>query len=177
MIDRPMRVLFLCTHNSARSVLSEAILAKLGEGLFEAYSAGSTPRGTVNPLALQALRDNGHDVSGLGSKSWDVFAAPGAPTLDFIFTLCDDAAAETCPVWPGHPATDHWGMPDPSRVAGGEAAQRAAFAEAYRRLTAEIGRFVTTARECETVEDFRARIPLVSVEIRAGLSAPYSTGA
>jgi arsenate reductase len=175
--DEPTGVLFLCTHNSARSILAEALLNKLGAGLYLAYSAGSTPRGVANPLALKTLAGVGHDISGLRSKSWDEFAGSGAPRIDFIFTLCDEAAAETCPLWRGHPASGHWGMPDPSRVDGGEAAKLAAFEQAYARLEAAIGRFVAVARECATAEDFEVRIPAVSAEIRAMVSAPYSTGA
>lgn len=135
-------VLFLCTHNSARSVIAECILNRLGEGKFRGYSAGSMPRGSVNPYALDLLRNQKCDVSGLRSKSWDEFGAPGAPHMDFVFTVCDDAANEVCPVWPGHPMTAHWGVPDPSRAEGNEAEMRVAFLDTYRMLYHRIGLFV-----------------------------------
>jgi arsenate reductase (thioredoxin) len=122
-----MNILFLCTHNSARSVLAEALLNHLGEGRFRGFSAGSFPRGQVNPLALETLQNAGIATDGLSSKSWDVFAAPDAPRMDLVITVCDDAAGETCPFWPGHPATAHWGYADPSAGDGDEAAKRLAF--------------------------------------------------
>jgi protein-tyrosine-phosphatase len=142
MSDRVFNVLFLCTHNSARSVLAEAILNKIGAGHFRAYSAGSQPRGTVHPYALDLLASLGHDIAGLRSKSWNEFAEPGAPKLDFVFTVCDDAAEEVCPVWPGQPMTAHWGVPDPSRKEGTEAEKRLAFADTYRMMTQRIGIFI-----------------------------------
>lgn len=142
MSDRVFNVLFLCTHNSARSILAEAILNKLGGGRFRGFSAGSQPKVAPNPLALSLLVRMNHDVTGLASKTWDVFAAPGAPVMDFIFTVCDDAAGESCPVWPGHPASAHWGIADPSRAAGSEAEKALAFADAYRLLERRIGIFV-----------------------------------
>ncbi len=141
MSDRVYTVLFLCTHNSARSVLAEAAMNSLGRGRFRGYSAGSHPSGRVNPYALELLAHLGHDVSGIRSKSWDEFAAPGPPPLDFVITVCDDAAGETCPHWPGQPATAHWGLPDPSRVEGSESEKRAAFAETFRMLTRRIEPF------------------------------------
>jgi len=138
MNDRQIyRVLFLCTANSARSVLAEAALQRAGAGRFEAYSAGSMPRGQVNPAALELLAAEGFDVSSFRSKGWDEFAAPGAPELDFIITLCDSAAGEACPVWPGRPVSAHWGLPDPASV-DGEAERRAAFAATLRALEARI---------------------------------------
>jgi arsenate reductase (thioredoxin) len=134
--------LFLCTHNSARSVLAECILNRLGQGRFRGYSAGSTPRGSINPYALDLLRNQNHDVSGLRSKSWDEFDAPDAPRMDFVFTVCDDAANEICPIWPGQPMTAHWGMPDPSCAEGNEAEKRLAFLDTYRMLYHRIGIFV-----------------------------------
>ena len=134
-------VLFLCTGNSARSVLAEAILNKVGQGKFRAYSAGSQPKGEVNPRTLTLLSGLGYDVSGLGSKSWNEFAKPGAPQFDFIFTVCDDAAGETCPVWPGKPATAHWGIADPAAMRGTEVEVARAFREAYRLLSKRIELF------------------------------------
>lgn len=135
-------VLFLCTANSARSILAEAILNKLGEGKFHAYSAGSHPRGEVNPHALKFLEGLGYDVSVFSSKSWDVFAAPGAPRMDFIFTVCDNAAGEVCPIWPGQPMSAHWGVPDPAGAEGSDAEIAGAFADAYGRLRNRIEAFV-----------------------------------
>jgi arsenate reductase len=135
-------VLFLCTGNSARSILAEAILNREGAGRFKAYSAGSHPNGRVNPYALELLAGMHYDVADLRSKSWDEFAKPGAPPLDFIFTVCDNAAGEVCPIWPGQPMTAHWGLPDPAAVVGSEAVIRAAFLETYRALTRRIGIFV-----------------------------------
>lgn len=138
MNDRPIyRVLFLCTANSARSVLAEAALQRAGAGRFEAYSAGSMPRGQVNPAALELLAAEGFETSSFRSKSWDEFAAPGAPELDFIITLCDSAAGEACPVWPGRPVSAHWGLPDPASVED-EAERRAAFAKTLRAIEARI---------------------------------------
>lgn len=133
-VAKPFNVLFLCTHNSARSVLAEAILNKVGAGKFRAYSAGSQPRGQVNPNTIKLLDGLGYDTSIFSSKSWDEFAKPGAPQIDFIFTVCDDAAGETCPVWPGKPATAHWGIADPSAVKGSDVEVARAFQEAYRLL-------------------------------------------
>lgn len=143
MTDAVCNVLFLCTGNSARSILAEAIMNRLGAPAFRAFSAGSHPRGEVHPLALDLLRSLAHPVSDLRSKSWDVFALADAPRFDFIFTVCDDAASETCPVWPGHPMTAHWGLPDPARAEGTEAERRQAFAEAYRSLSDRISTFIT----------------------------------
>ena len=139
---RPLNVLFLCTGNSARSILAEAILNRLGAGKFRGYSAGSQPAGEVNPLALHLLRKASYDVSKLRSKSWDEFAAPGAPKLDFVFTVCDDAANEICPIWPGQPMSAHWGLPDPVKAQGTEAERNLAFADTMRMLTQRIDIFV-----------------------------------
>ena len=141
MPDPLYNVLFLCTGNSARSILAEAILNKDGGEKFRAFSAGSQPKGEVNPHALELLRASGYDVAGLRSKSWTEFARPGAPKLDFVFTVCDNAAGEACPVWPGQPMTAHWGIPDPAD-AGGSAAEIAfAFKDAYRMLKRRINLF------------------------------------
>lgn len=138
---KKLEVLFLCTGNSARSILAEAILTRLGEGRFRAHSAGSHPKGAVHPEALELLREFGYDTAGLRSKGWDEFAAPDAPPLDFVFTVCDDAAGEACPVWPGQPATAHWGMPDPAAAPPG--ALRDAFRQAYFALDRRIQLFVS----------------------------------
>lgn len=132
MADRPYNVLFLCTGNSARSILAEALLNRDGEGRFRAFSAGSFPKGEVHPMALQLLDGLGFPTADLRSKSWDEFAAPDAPPIDFIFTVCDNAAGETCPIWPGHPMTAHWGIEDPAAVEG--PGQREAFETALRFL-------------------------------------------
>jgi protein-tyrosine-phosphatase len=139
---RPLNVLFLCTGNSARSIMAEAILNRLGAGKFHAYSAGSYPTGKVNPLSLNLLRKMNYDVSKLRSKSWDEFAASSAPKLDFVFTVCDDAAGEACPIWPGQPMTAHWGLPDPAKATGTEAERAFAFDDCFRMLSQRIGIFV-----------------------------------
>ena len=131
-------VLFLCTGNSARSILAEGYLNHAGHGRFRAHSAGSKPAGRVNPFALELLRAKGIATEGARSKSWDEFAAPGAPVMDYIFTVCDNAAGEVCPFWPGRPATAHWGVDDPAAVEGTDAEKRAAFELAYARLAAKI---------------------------------------
>lgn len=137
----PYNVLFLCTANSARSILAEAILNQIGEGRFRAFSAGSYPRGSVNPAAIDVLRSLGHPVEDLRSKSWDEFAQPDAPKLDFVFMVCDNAAGEACPIWPGQPMTAHWGIPDPAAVEGSDAEIHAAFFDAYRQLKNRISLF------------------------------------
>lgn len=134
-------VLFLCTGNSARSILAEAILNRIGAGRFHAYSAGSHPKGEVNPSALDLLKRLDHDVSQLRSKPWDEFVQPGAPRLDFVITVCDSAAGEVCPVWPGQPVTAHWGMPDPAATQGTPSQIALAFAEAYRMLDRRLSLF------------------------------------
>ena len=132
MADRPYNVLFLCTGNTARSILAEGILRKDGAGRFNAYSAGSQPKGTVNPFALKVLGSFGYPTDGYRSKSWDEFAKPDAPVMDFIFTVCDSAAGEACPVWPGHPASAHWGIEDPAAVEGTDIEKERAFVQAFK---------------------------------------------
>ena len=134
----PRNVLFLCTGNSARSILAEAWLNSVGAGRFKAYSAGSRPGGTVNPFALELIAKQRVSTDNLRSKSWDEFAAPGAPALDFVFTVCDSAAAEECPYWPGQPVTAHWGVPDPAAVQGSDEDKRRAFLTAFTTLSARI---------------------------------------
>ena len=141
MTDRVYSVLFLCTGNSARSIIAEAILSKVGAGRFRALSAGSQPKGKVNPETLRLLQGLGYDTSGFRSKSWDEFAKSGGPAFDFVFTVCDHAAAEACPVWPGQPMTAHWGIPDPAQVRGTPAEIALAFKDAYRMLNRRIELF------------------------------------
>ena len=135
-------VLFLCTGNSARSILAEAYLNHAARGRYRAYSAGSRPAGEVNPFALELLHRSGLPTTRARSKSWDEFAAPGAPKMDFVFTVCDSAAAEVCPVWPGHPVTAHWGVPDPAAVQGTDDEKRRAFKDAFRALSRRIDLFL-----------------------------------
>ena len=142
MSEKQYNVLILCTGNSARSVLGEVLFNYLGKGKFKAFSAGSKPAGRVNPGALEWLQAQGYSTEGLRSKSWDEFAAPGAPEFDFIFTVCDNAAGEACPLWLGHPATAHWGIPDPAHVEGNEA-RRAAFNKTAEQLTRRIQLFMS----------------------------------
>ncbi len=141
MTDRPFNVLFLCTGNSARSVMAEAILNRVGAGKFHAYSAGSHPKGQVHAQTLRLLESLDYDTAGFRSKSWAEFAKPGAPALDFVFTVCDDAAGESCPVWPGQPMTAHWGIADPAAATGSAAEVALAFKQAYRLLAQRIGSF------------------------------------
>ena len=136
-------VLFLCTGNSARSIMAECLLERIGGTRFRAFSAGSFPAGAVNPYALEILERRNHRTDRLRSKDWNEFAAPGAPVMDFVFTVCDRAAGEVCPVWPGHPISAHWGFPDPAAVEGQEAVIRAAFAEAYREIATRIEIFTS----------------------------------
>jgi len=136
-------VLFLCTGNSARSIIAEALLEHWGRGRFEAYSAGSFPKGTVHPLALDLLEKAHLDTRGLRSKSWEEFAKPGKPQMDFVFTVCDQAASEVCPVWPGNPVTAHWGVPDPAAVEGTEADKKRAFRYAFQALETRIKLFTS----------------------------------
>lgn len=139
----PYNVLFLCTGNSARSILGEALLNHLGGNRFRAFSAGSHPKGAVHPMALAVLEANGVPTEGARSKSWDEFAGPSAPPMNFVFTVCDDAAGETCPIWPGRPMTAHWGIEDPAKVEGPEFRRRAAFEDAYRFMRNRIEAFIS----------------------------------
>ena len=141
-MDRPYNLLFLCTGNSARSILAEALANQLAKGRFHAYSAGSHPRGHVHPMALQVLEEAGIATDGLRSKPWDEFATPDAPPMDLIITVCDKAAGEACPLWPGHPVTAHWGIEDPARIAGSPVEQSAAFVKSFRHLRNRISAFV-----------------------------------
>jgi len=142
MPDRVYNVLFLCTGNSARSILAEAMLAKDGKGRFRSFSAGSQPKPEVNPMALQVLRESDYPTEGMHSKSWDAFAKPDAPVMDFVFTVCDNAAGEACPYWPGQPVTAHWGIEDPAAVEGSEIERKTAFVTAQRYLKNRISAFL-----------------------------------
>ena len=142
MDERTYNVLFLCTGNSARSILAEVLIEHWGKGRFKGYSAGSLPKGAVHPIALDLLENLHLPTGGLRSKSWNEFARPGASVMDFVFTVCNQAAGETCPVWPGNPVTAHWGVPDPAAVEGAEAEQRRAFRDAYLALENRIKLFV-----------------------------------
>lgn len=152
MKQAPFNVLVLCTGNSARSILAEALFNHLGGGRFTAYSAGSQPSGTVNPVALETLDRHGVPLPEARSKSWDEFAAPGAPEMDFIFTVCASAAGEACPIWPGQPSTAHWGIADPAHIEP-LAARREAFETAYRQLARRIGAFVTLPLETLSAQE------------------------
>ncbi|HEX2135444.1 MAG TPA: arsenate reductase ArsC [Microvirga sp.] len=142
MSDRTYNVLFLCTGNTARSILAEGILRRDGAGRFNAYSAGSQPKGTVNPLALKVLAAHRYPTDGYRSKSWDEYAEPGAPVMDFVITVCDSAAGEACPIWPGHPSIAHWGLDDPAAVEGSEADKERAFEQAFHFLRDRIRTFI-----------------------------------
>jgi len=143
VVERPLNVLFLCTGNSARSIMAKAILNKAGHGRFYGYSAGSQPKGRVHPHTIELLRGLGYNTAQFRSKSWNEFTKPGAPQFDFVFTVCDRAAAEACPLWPGQPMTAHWGVPDPAEAQGNPAEIALAFTDAYRMLNQRIGIFVS----------------------------------
>jgi arsenate reductase (thioredoxin) len=167
--QRVHNVLFLCTGNTARSILAESLLNHLGQGRFRAYSAGSFPKGQVHPLALGFLQRNSLPTTGLRSKSWDEFAAPGAPRLDFVITLCDDAAGEVCPVWPGQPVMAHWGIADPAAVQGSRSEQERAFEHAARELSARIHLLLELPVEALEHETLEARLRLIG---QVGMRAP-----
>jgi arsenate reductase len=142
MTNKTYNVLFLCTGNSARSIMAEALVTTMGKGRFQGYSAGSKPGGKVNPYAIEKVKEAGHPVENLRSKSWDEFARPDAPKMDFIITVCDNAAGEVCPIWPGHPVTAHWSFEDPAAVEGSDEQKRAAFAKIYKQILARMTTFV-----------------------------------
>jgi arsenate reductase (thioredoxin) len=167
--ERIYNVLFLCTGNSARSILAEALMNRWGQGKFRAYSAGSHPTGTVNPYALALLQKVGMATEQARSKSWDEFAAPDAPQMDFIFTVCDNAAGEACPYWPGHPTTAHWGIPDPAAIHGTDADKEKAFWAAFRTLEARIKLF--TCIPFGKLEGLTLREQLTEIG-KAGADAP-----
>ena len=143
MADRVYNVLFLCTHNSARSVLAEAVLNHLAGDRFKAFSGGSSPAGKVNRLAIETLQKARFETDGLRSKSWNEFAGPDAPKIDFVFTVCDNAAGEVCPIWPGQPIKAHWGLADPSRVEGDDETKRAAFFKTYQEISRRVREFIS----------------------------------
>lgn len=142
MTDKTYNVLFLCTGNSARSIMAEALVTTMGKGRFRGFSAGSKPGGKVNPFAIEQVKATGYPIDNLRSKSWDEFAAPGAPQMDFIITVCDNAAGEQCPYWPGHPMTAHWGFEDPAAVEGSDEEKRAAFSKVFRQIMGRVNTFV-----------------------------------
>jgi protein-tyrosine-phosphatase len=168
---RPMNVLFLCTGNSARSIIAESILRLAGGGRFRAFSAGSRPTGRVNPHALEYLRRSRMPIEDLRSKSWDEFAGPDAPPLDFVFTVCDSAAEEVCPVWPGQPVTAHWGVPDPAAVQGSDDAKNAAFAEVGRTLHNRILLFTSLPLDKLDALTLKQRLDEVGKALPAAASA------
>lgn len=169
MAERVLNVLFLCTGNSARSILAEAILNRDGAGRFRAFSAGSFPKGEVHPMALEVLDSLGFATAGYRSKSWAEFAAPGAPELDFIFTVCDNAAGEVCPVWPGRPVTAHWGIPDPAAAEGPR--QREAFLQALHALRHRISLFVSLPLESLDRMSLQQRIREIGAATKAQADA------
>jgi protein-tyrosine-phosphatase len=161
MTDKPYNVLFLCTGNSARSILAEAILNREGRGQFRAYSAGSQPKGQLHPLALETLEEMGFLTEGYRSKDWQEFASPGAPELNFVFTVCDNAAGEVCPIWPGQPMTAHWGIADPAAVGGDEEHQCRAFRSAFYSLQRRIGLFL--ALPLESIDELSLQAQLRAI--------------
>jgi arsenate reductase len=170
MTERIYNVLFLCTGNSARSILAESILAKDGAGRFRAFSAGSQPKGEVNPLALKVLKSFGYSAEGFRSKSWEEFSGPDAPPLDFVFTVCDNAAGEVCPVWPGQPMTAHWGIEDPAAAEGSDIQKEAAFVAAFRFLKNRISLF--TALPVQNLDAMSLRAKLLEIGQSEGATNP-----
>jgi arsenate reductase len=166
---RVFNVLFLCTGNSARSIIAEAILNRAGAGAFRAYSAGSQPKGQLNPHAVSLLQGLGYDLAGVSSKSWSEFARPGAPALDFVFTVCDNAAGEACPVWPGQPMTAHWGVPDPAEATGSVAQIACAFNDTYRMLDQRIA--VLTALPIASLDQLSLQRKLAQIGRLAGATS------
>ncbi|MBX3568705.1 MAG: arsenate reductase ArsC [Rhizobiaceae bacterium] len=173
--DRIFNVLFLCTGNSARSILAESILSREGAGRFRAFSAGSQPKGEVNPLALKVLKSFDCPADGFRSKSWEEFAVPGAPALDFVFTVCDNAAGETCPVWPGQPMTAHWGIEDPAAAEGSDIQKEAAFVTAFRHLKNRICAFA--ALPVASLDKSSLRAKLAEIGQSDGASSPRNSAA
>lgn len=168
--SKPLNILFLCTGNSARSILAEAIMNRLGKGRFVAYSAGSMPKGEVHPQAIKLLRSLGYNTGPMRSKSWEEFSTPAAPALDFVITVCDNAANEICPVWPGQPISSHWGLPDPAAVEGSDTEIALAFADTYRMLNNRIGIFVNLPFAKLSGRSLKARMD----EIGAAVDTPQS---
>ena len=173
--DRIFNVLFLCTGNSARSILAESILTKDGEGRFRAFSAGSQPKGEVNPFALKVLKNFDYPVEGFRSKSWEEFAGPDAPVMDFVFTVCDNAAGEACPVWPGQPMTAHWGIEDPAAVDGPDIQKEAAFVAAFRYMKNRISAF--TSLPVASLDKASLRTKLTEIGQSDGASSPRNSAA
>lgn len=170
MSDRALNVLFLCTGNSARSILAEQLLNHWGKGRFHAFSAGSYPKGQVHPMALALLQQMRFSTDGLRSKSWDELARPGAPPIDFVFTVCDNAAGEACPIWPGRPITAHWGIEDPAAVEGSESQKWAAFRKAFHELESRIKAF--TSLPVQTLESAELKEQLDAIGRMGGVTAP-----
>jgi len=169
----PLNVLFLCTHNSARSIIAEAVLNRLGKGAFRGFSAGSAPSGRVHPYALEMLQHLNYPTDELRSKSWEEFAAPGAPKMDFVFTVCDNAANETCPVWPGQPMSAHWGLPDPSAADGNESERRLAFADTHRMLNQRISVFTSLPMATLSRQSLQRRLQDIGAGMPATAGAPH----
>ena len=172
MSERIYNVLFLCTGNSSRSIMAESILNKDGLGHFRAFSAGSFPKHTVNPFAIKVLEGNGYPIEGLRSKRWDEFAVAGAPVMNFVFTVCDDAAGETCPIWPGHPMTAHWGIADPALAMGGDVDKLAAFIQAFRYLRTRISLFVSLP--LRSIDKMALDTELRRIGRMAGATTPHA---